>query len=468
VGVVFRFLLYAVGAHDFLKEHLELSTPITSSSRLEECLFLLDEGISPYVGDICHHTPLLLWLLLPLRRHAPALARFAAIVAVDLAVALLLRTIAAQYAAARARAGPSWVEAQVRPRVLTGEAETEAADVAPPSEGDLLSPAFVGLLYFLNPITLASCAAQSLQNVQHLSIAASIALAGAGRGGASASALAAALYLCPWTPVVLVLPCAWLAYCHWRPYDAASEATYTRSKKQAMLDGKFLVYLAIFAVTVLVLFGCLMGASLAMMGGETHFLNACFISVLRVQDLTPNVGFFWYLFCEVFDRFRALFQFSFHGHLLFYIAPMHLRLGRHRPLGPFMQAVVAIALVTQFKTYPTASDHALSISALLIPGEVLKESETRFVFLMGGQLFGLCMFPTMVTVWLGRNAGNANFLYNMTLVIAIFGCYLLVDWMQAAIRLRKRQRLSCFCRGIVEGALDDALAKGGPRRSDLK
>lgn len=34
-------------------------------------------------------------------------------------------------------------------------------------------------------------------------------------------------------------------------------------------------------------------------------------------------------------------------------------------------------------------------------------------------MFGLSMVPTMVAVWLGRNAGNANYLYNMTLVVNV-------------------------------------------------
>ena len=42
-----------------------------------------------------------------------------------------------------------------------------------------------------------------------------------------------------------------------------------------------------------------------------------------------------------------------------------------------------------------------------------------FAFLLSGVMFGLSMVPTMVAVWLGRNAGNANYLYNMTLVVNV-------------------------------------------------
>uniref|UniRef100_A0A7S2PK17 Alpha-1,3-glucosyltransferase n=1 Tax=Zooxanthella nutricula TaxID=1333877 RepID=A0A7S2PK17_9DINO len=164
------------------------------------------------------------------------------------------------------------------------------------------------------------------------------------------------------------------------------------------------------------------------MGGEPHFLGACFASVLMVSDLTPNVGLFWYIFIEVFDRFRQLFLVVFHGHLLFHSWPLHFRVGRHLPVGPWLHCFAAIGIIALFKPYPTAADHALMLAALLIPSELVKESDKSFVFLLVGQFFGLSMFPTMRAVWLGRNAGNANFLYNMTLVTVVFGSLLLSGW----------------------------------------
>ena len=66
-----------------------------------------------------------------------------------------------------------------------------------------------------------------------------------------------------------------------------------------------------FTIVTLCLFACLLGvprvfvalpkrmqASAAAMGGELHFLEACFVSILAIRDLTPNTGLFWYLFTE--------------------------------------------------------------------------------------------------------------------------------------------------------------------------
>merc|ERR1712019_21461 len=97
------------------------------------------------------------------------------------------------------------------------------------------------------------------------------------------------------------------------------------------------------------------------------------------------------------------------------------------------------------------------LSMLLIHFELIRECENAFAFLLSGLIFGLVMFPTMTLVWLSRNAGNANFLFNMTLVVNVFASLLLGEWLRAGMRLRRRQHHMPFCRGIVHVALDAAV-----------
>merc|ERR1711890_158163 len=111
------------------------------------------------------------------------------------------------------------------------------------------------------------------------------------------------------------------------------------------------------------------------MQGNLEFLQASFASVLSISDLSPNVGIFWYIFVEVFDRYRLLFLLFFHGHLLFYPIPLHVRIGTHRPIGPWLQCGAAVAITALFKPYPTASDYGMMISMLLIQFELIKEAE---------------------------------------------------------------------------------------------
>jgi len=470
LGVLLRYLLFFAGAPAFFEDHLELSSPMTDHVQLKECQFLLHIGASPYAGDACHVPPLLLLPLVPLH-HAPALVQFTAIVAVDVAVAALLRLLATQYAGARARAGASWAEATIKVQKDEKSKGPKPMDLTPTRSAlqDVVSPAFIGLCYFLNPFVIASCLAHSLQNFHHLALCCALGLAGYGRAGLAAAALAVAVYLFPPTPLVLLLPCAYLAFVQHedshcgRSKEGPGELqrSFARSNSFAIADAGFLPYLLRFAVAVAALLLCLYGASAAFMGGDLHFLQASFVSIVAVRDLTPNVGIWWYIFIEVFDRYRFLFLIAFHGHLLFYPVPLHLRIGRHRPTGPWLHAMASMSIISLFKAYPTSSDFALMLSALLIPAELARESEHNFAFLLSGLLFGLCMAPTMAAVWLTRNAGNANFLYNMTLVINVFGCLLVTEWLRAGLKLRRRERIGCFCREVLLDALDKGLSAQG-------
>eukprot|EP00929_Paragymnodinium_shiwhaense_P055922 TRINITY_DN27995_c0_g2_i1.p1 TRINITY_DN27995_c0_g2~~TRINITY_DN27995_c0_g2_i1.p1 ORF type:complete len:510 (+),score=95.51 TRINITY_DN27995_c0_g2_i1:106-1635(+) len=479
VAVLLRYLLFAAGVPAFLEEHVELHSPITSFSRLLEGLFLLEGGsVSPYAGGTCHHPPLLL-LLLSWLPHAPRWLQFLPVVALDVATAWLLRLSASQYAEARARAGEAWAEASMPPLVAPPPAESKDAvdkggeSAACASAGapvdpqrnawgalkDLVSPDFVGLSYLFNPFVVASCLAHSLQSVHHVVFCAALCLAGSGKGGLCAAALALSLYVCPWTPIVMVLPLCYLSFVQ----SAAGrklpiESHYKRSKDTPLVDQDFTSYFLRFAFAVLLLSAALHAASWLAMGGRLDYLQASFVAVVAVQELSPNVGIFWYLFVEVFDRYRALFLIVFHGQLLFYPVPLHVRVGRYRPVGPWLHCGASLAIVCIFKPYPTASDFGLMLALLLVQAELIQAAQKSFAFLLSGMLFGLSMFPTMSAVWLSRNAGNANFLYNMTLVVNVFGCLLLNEWLRAGMRLRRRQHLQAFCRDLVLNLADDVVA----------
>ncbi|CAK0794049.1 unnamed protein product, partial [Prorocentrum cordatum] len=190
-------------------------------------------------------------------------------------------------------------------------------------------------------------------------------MAGAGRGGFCAGAVALALYVCPWTPVVLIPCCAYLCYAQKNP-QAAEDHGYSRSNEGVIIEPGFVWYLFRFVVAVALLFGFLMAGSLVAMAGEAHFVQASFLSVLTVRDLTPNVGIFWYIFILIFDRYRTLFLFAYHAQLLFFPVAMLTRVARHRPTGPFLYCAMAVGSMSLHKPYPTASDYSLMITVLLI------------------------------------------------------------------------------------------------------
>jgi len=320
-----------------------------------------------------------------------------------------------------------------------------------------VSPAFIGLSYLLNPFCIASCLAGSLQNVHHLWFCLAVCCAGKGHRVASAFSLAVSLYVCPYTPIVLLLPCAYLSFV---------EGTGDESAKGRQLQRGFALHFLQFTLSVGLVLGLLVGVSFFVMGWSWDFVQACCVAVLTVQDLTPNVGMFWYIFILMFERYKWLFVLAFHSHLLGYPLPIHMSIGRHAPVGRWIQCSAAVCFITIFKPYPTSSDYGLMLSVMLLSTELVKETEKYFAFLMGGILFGLSMFPTMSSVWLTRNAGNANYLYNMTLVVSVFSSLLLGEWLKAAVTLRKRQRLGEFLSKTLVGELDAALSDTQRRKAE--
>ena len=70
----------------------------------------------------------------------------------------------------------------------------------------------------------------------------------------------------------------------------------------------------------------------------------CF-TAQHVDDLSPNMGLWWYFFSEIFDHFRAFFLFVFHAQSALLLVPLTIRLHRK----PLVLAVIACMLVALFK-----------------------------------------------------------------------------------------------------------------------
>ena len=72
----------------------------------------------------------------------------------------------------------------------------------------------------------------------------------------------------------------------------------------------------------------------------------------HVDDLTPNMGLWWYFFAEIFEHVRGFFIFVFHAQSVLLLVPLTIRL-QHTPL---VLAVIACMLMALFKVrmLPTA------------------------------------------------------------------------------------------------------------------
>lgn len=153
----------------------------------------------------------------------------------------------------------------------------------------------------LNPLGLLSSGAKSSVALCNAAILVAIASAQRGRALLSAAAIAFAAYLSLY-PIMLISPLALMV-----------------ARRRGALG------------VALLLLGT--GASLAgllfashRLVGSWRFLEEVYGFTLTVPDLTPNVGFFWYFFTEVFSTFKPLFLWSFQLHIALYWLPLSLTL----------------------------------------------------------------------------------------------------------------------------------------------
>ena len=85
-----------------------------------------------------------------------------------------------------------------------------------------------------------------------------------------------------------------------------------------------------------------------------------FICRLKVPDLTPNIGLFWYFFTEMFDHFHLFFTCVFQLNPFVYVLPLAMRFRDNVPLLSF--TLVAIAAI--FKSYPSIGDVGFYLALL--------------------------------------------------------------------------------------------------------
>merc|ERR1740117_175224 len=175
---------------EFLMGRIELSSPTSGYTRLTEGLFLLNDGRSPYAGDVFHQPPLLILAFWPLQT-MPKWVTGAVFILRDAMTAHFLREIARYYDGFDQRL-------QHAPAMLR------------------FLPNLVAAGFLFNPLTLLSCVAFSGAGFTHCMIAAAIAYAIKGRTLSATWALAVASYLDVY-PVILLAPITLLLREHAHP-----------------------------------------------------------------------------------------------------------------------------------------------------------------------------------------------------------------------------------------------------------
>ncbi|CAK9278821.1 unnamed protein product [Sphagnum jensenii] len=465
LSVAIRFLLSAMGSASLLGRRLEVVSPVTSLTRLAEGQWLKQLGLSPYAGSVYHGSPLLLSLLGPfignrrdilliIESERSDLCSFWVFVAADLIGALLLRSM-----------GESLESAHIHHLSLLGL----TLEQIPTSDGKAKSQGSgrwgtgntAALFYLLNPFTIAVCIGGSTSPIENMltilalygAIAGIVPLAGFGW----AMATHVGMY-----PAILFIPIACLLAngpdgppsklykspelvqaVHDRDGKCSSEIgnfqqqpamhVIKSSNTNVTLSSgaKWLVVLKLIMWSA-ISWLCILGlcnfslhehASLHDMWSETYRF------ILTVEDLSPNLGVFWYFFTEVFNFFRPFFIMVFHSNIVFMVMPLTIRL-HHRPV---FLAFTLTAISSMLKSYPSVGDAALYLGLMCLCIHQLSGLQ-YFYLLLNGYFFTAIIGPVMYNLWIWRGTGNANFYFAMNLVYATLQTVLIVESSSTIIR----------------------------------
>ncbi|KAL1305262.1 hypothetical protein AAFC00_002174 [Neodothiora populina] len=391
-----------------LTGRVELSTPVNSFKRLQEGLFLYDNGLSPYDGGLFHQAPLLLPLfsLLPDPATYP-LFTILLYTILDLAAAQALIDIAQSAQASLSRFYSS------------------------PRKHLALAPIYVAAAYLFNPFTLLTCLARPTSVLGNLFTLLAISKACAGAPITSAFSLALASYV-SLHPLLLAPPLTILCYDVVSARSTAQSSDETPAK-QTQSPSAAQRSLAAFAtrqtITLALFIALLFVLSFVLTGQSWSFLASVYGTRLLLPDLTPNVGLWWYFFIEMFDSFRAFFLAVFWLHMAAYSPALTIRL-RRQPLAAVMLLIGVFAI---FQPYANVGDAGLWLSALTVFAHLADLSRYPFPAL-SALLYTTFLAPAFYYLWIYAGSGNANFFYAITLVWSLALSVLLGDFLYAVLR----------------------------------
>eukprot|EP01018_Ginkgo_biloba_P018388 Gb_06539 [translate_table: standard] len=430
-----RVVLIMAGLPQMLATRPEVATPLTSLRRLAEGQWLKQLAMSPYAGSMYHGSPLLLSVLGPLtvtRTGGQSMELLCSLVFVftDFIAALLLR-----------RTGQILHSVYIRSMSLLNLTKSlqmpghlEAGDVA-------------ALVYLWNPLAIASCVGASMSSVENLMILLALYGATAHLTPLAAFGWAMATHLALY-PAILFIPVIFLlGYGPDVPprklfrdtkqleepsTDNTSPSKYSYGKNGAedIHAGVYPYKFSLKSVTNFIAWSIiwwlyilgLCSISLKHHGGLREMFKETYGFILTVEDLSPNLGIFWYFFTEIFDFFRVFFLLVFHANILFMVLPLTIRLS-HRPC---FLAFIFIAISSMLKSYPSVGDSALYLG--LIALFIHELAGMRFSFLLLNGYTGIAILsPVMYNLWIWRGTGNANFYFATALAYSCFQLILVVE-----------------------------------------
>ena len=161
--------------------------------------------------------------------------------------------------------------------------------------------------------------------------------------------------------------------------------------------------------------------------GADQTSNVCWVGrvyglSLRFDDLTPNIGGWWYFFAQVFPQQRTFFSFVAHALCALFSVPAALRF----PRRGLLLAVLQLGATTMLRPYASLGDLGLYLTTLLFLQPQLQRFGTSLM-LCNSLMLLLVLGPAMWTQWIDVESANPNFFYSITLLLGAWHTFLMVQ-----------------------------------------
>ncbi|KAH9978874.1 PIG-U-domain-containing protein [Lactifluus volemus] len=382
LAVATRIVLAFSPLGSSLQDDNQLSSPLTSYSRLQEGIYLFRHGVDPYSGGTFRHSPLSLSLfstIIPTSRIPPT---------------LLWTFIDAVGAWALVN---TW---RSRSQIPKGERDMRIA-----------------AMYLINPYIFLPCLALSTSTLE--TTLQMLVLMFASRGQSSPALLMLAILSHLSLPSVLLLPPVLLLLLSDPLSHLASPKPFPQRLRSCI--PLFVEFTTFFVALVF---------ASTLVAGSWGWVRNTWGAGLLLPDLTPNPGLWWYFMTEMFDHFRPFFLMAFSVHLITYVAPLCIKF-QHDPL---YATFLLLGVIGTFKPYPTLSDPGIFLSLISLFPETYPYLRYPIITALL-HLHAFLLLPLFHHLWIGTGTGNANFFYASTLVFGLANGGALLDCMWAGLRV---------------------------------
>ncbi|XP_034474121.1 phosphatidylinositol glycan anchor biosynthesis class U protein [Drosophila innubila] len=393
LGGAVRLYFSRTSLATLIGNRVEFATPLNSFKRMQEGVFLLQQGIDPYRGDLVHETPLLLKAL------SAILINFAEFLPL-LYIILDLCTATLLYSMSR-----SFVERKLlQMRIESKDYDKDTTELQYNDKDVHDISKMVLVAYLFNPLTVMSCIGLTSTVLSNLLLATYL-YALIRRKLLACLVLLAFETVRSLYPVVLIAPLL-------------------------LIFARRSVGLGI-AILIMFVSCCLAiaGANFLVMN-SWNFLDGTLGFIFYFRDLQPNIGLFWYFFTEMFEHFRTMFLITFQlNATVLYLVPLSIKLRKE----PMLLATVLIALMTVFRAYPSLGDVGFYLALLPLWRRCWKFMAHGFV-VFTFFLITLSMMGALWHLWIYAGSANANFYFGATLAFCTGQIFLITDLLFAHVK----------------------------------